>query len=169
MKLHTVLAACAAFALAAPASAAIYVKIPHVGGDVRASTAGSGHDEWIIIDSMSSPIYRAKAEDSKPRSFTGGVRVATGDVNGAPADNQRPVAATKKRYPAPATLAALFPSRNKFGEVTLKRGVIDCRKGLSYPALDLRDDTGKTARLTGVTITQCTTEEVSFYYNKIVF
>lgn len=69
-----VLPACAALSLlstTATTQAAAYMKL----GDIKGEATDSGHQEWIIIESMSSPIYRALVTDPAT-----GVQRQRGDV-----------------------------------------------------------------------------------------
>ena len=114
------------------------------------------HKDWIIIDSMSSPIFREQASG-----------LATGKRQ------HRPLSVTKELDKSTPIMAARgggilnLPASRRAGNITLKRGVMACGEGAHFPVVRLADDAGNSAWMEDVTVTSCSSEEISFNYAKI--
>jgi type VI protein secretion system component Hcp len=180
-----------AFACAAPAFAAgtdYLLKLGGVDGeskDPKAQSADSDkHKGWIELESVQLGTARA----------TGGVNVASGDVNGdgaAAASGQatgrrtyEPIVIHKridKSTPAPAadkkiaasdddqTAALLVPAIQKVREAAMRTPAWEgCAAGQKIEGLAIKQKTtGRTGRILDATVATCATESVSFNFTKI--
>lgn len=120
---------------------------------------------------------------------TGGVRVASGDIDGAPVganetltvgSSQTESQATGKRQHRPLAAQNYYdqspaePLLSGSVRVKVKFPWLSCKVGARYPTLQLGGATGNYV-LQDVTVASCggtgstSTEEVAFYYNRIAF
>lgn len=155
------IAATAAVLLATvvPAAAAWYIKFDGVDGEA----SDKSHKEWIIISSL-----RLAPE----KAATGGVRVASGDVDGdgradtAPARPGRGVISSgRDPVPAGLLLPAVQKAREASAAIPAWRG---CKVGQRLPRLPIRNDkTGRSGAILDAVVTDCGAEQVSFNFTKI--
>jgi hypothetical protein len=130
--------------------------------------AADDHKDWILIESMASPVFREAPSG-----------LATGKRQPEPATTREASSgmATGKRQHKPIAMATdpdsdgdgmlkLPPSRGP-GNVTLKRGTMACPEGNHFPTAQLRDDGGHAATLVDVTVAECSSEQISLNYEKI--
>lgn len=154
------IAATAAVLLATvvPAAAAWYIKFDGVDGEATAKS----HKEWIVIAS----VRLAPAS-----AATGGVRVASGDVDGdgrADAPRARPdrgISSGSEPVPAGLLLPAVQKARVLTAAVPAWRG---CKVGQRLPRLPIRNSrTGRTGAILDAVVTDCAAEQVSLNFTKI--
>ena len=133
------------------------------GGRPQLAT-DSEHKDWIIIESMSSPVFRER-----------GSGLATGKRQHKPLSVTKEIdkSSTQLAIRPAGTGAARddgtlkLPTSRGPGNITLKRGMMPCGEGAQFPSMRLADDQGNMAKLTDVTVASCSAEEVSFNYTKI--
>ena len=161
-KPASVLGAVLAIQLTAPAAlAAAYIKIGGVEGE---SQMTAEHDKWIVIESV-----RLADENNA----AGGVRVASGDVNGDGHSNagQSPNAATRLAAPADpgTTMALLLPAIQKVRIASTNAPAWEgCKAGQKVRRMAIRDDeTGRTGRVLDATVNECGPDNVSFRFSRI--
>lgn len=144
-------------ATAVPAAAAWYIKFDGVDGEA----AGKSHKDWIVISSL-----------RLATTASGGVRVASGDVDGdgradgAPAQPDRRVkSGGSDPVPAGLLLPAVQKARVATAAMPAWRG---CQVGQRLPRLPIRNDkTGRTGAILDAVVTDCGAEQVSFNFTKI--
>jgi hypothetical protein len=181
--------AAAAWAGPAWAAADYYLKIGDIKGEAAASAAGADdrHRDWIELSSL---------RFADEAAATGGVRVATGDVDG---DGRADVASglpTGKRQHKPVTIsksmdksspklaegrvaapgaaepaALLLPAVQRVREAAARvpawRG---CAVGQHIATASLREGaTGRTARVLDARVTECGAEQVGFTFSKVIW
>ncbi|HMS21317.1 type VI secretion system tube protein Hcp [uncultured Sphingorhabdus sp.] len=165
--------ALAAITLNAPAYAAstdYYLKLGGVDGESKdTKTREKGHKNWTDLSSL-----RLVEEESA----SGGVHVATGDVNGDGTADRASGQATGKRSHEPLplraatdaeTAALLLPAVQKVREAAARmpawRG---CAAGQKIESLAIKQkSTGRMGRILDATVSQCASEQVSFNFTKI--
>ena len=152
------------------AGADYLLKIDGVNGESKSTkTREKGHKNWTDLSSL-----RLVEEESA----SGGVHVATGDVNGDGAADRASGQATGKRSHEPLplraatdpeTAALLLPAVQKVREAAARmpawRG---CAAGQKIESLAIKQkSTGRMGRILDATVSQCASEQVSFNFTKI--
>ena len=152
------IAATAAVLLATvvPAAAAWYIKFDGVDGEA----SSKDHKGWIEISSL-----RLASE----KAATGGVRVASGDVDGDGRADARPgrgvISSGRDPVPAGLLLPAVQKAREASAAIPAWRG---CKVGQRLPRLPIRNDkTGRSGAILDAVVTECAAEQVSFNFTKI--
>jgi hypothetical protein len=173
-----------ALACAAPAFAAgdYHIKFGGVDGDTEGKDDGK-HSDWILIESVQLGAERT----------TGGVNVATGDINGDGAAATSGQATGRRTYepitirkriaktaPAPTgktiaapdddqTAALLLPAVQKVRVAAARMSPwTGCPAGQQIgPVLIKQKSTGKEGRILDPVVVSCATESVSFNFTKI--
>jgi len=133
----------AALALGGAASAAGYLKIGDIKGE---ATAASDHKDWIIIESMSSPIMRQGAADSTLTITSGQDPVAIGlllpavqKVREAAARPQKAPMATYRKTDANGKVIKTYWLKDVVLSPTDKAGTVK----LTYQCRTWRDEATK--------------------------
>jgi hypothetical protein len=151
-----------AMVAAQPTLAAAYIKFEGVDGE----TMDKGHDKWIVIESYAVSATSAPAATDKPKAldaaqppFRGGVRVATGDVNGdgaasAPREQGR-------------NLRGVLHST---GTMTLQGALPNCREGARYASAVVREEGARHGlKLEDVAITACAANSYALSFARIAW
>jgi hypothetical protein len=155
-------AALAALVAAQPALAAAYIKFEGVDGE----TMDKGHDRWIAIESYavsatSAPAAtdKLKAPDAAPHSHGGGVRVATGDVNGDGA-----VSTPREQG---RNIRGVLHST---GTMVLQGALPNCREGARYASAVVREEGVRHGlKLENVAITACAANSYTLSFARIAW
>lgn len=165
--------ALAIIALSAPAYAAgsdYYLKLGGVDGESKGTkTREKGHKNWTDLSSL-----RLVEEETA----TGGVHVATGDVNGDGRAETTSGQATGKRSHEPLpiraatdaeTAALLLPAVQKVREAAARMSAWKgCTAGQKIENLAIKQkSTGRMGRILDATVNSCTSDQVSFNFTKI--
>ncbi|WP_265530219.1 type VI secretion system tube protein Hcp [Sphingomicrobium marinum] len=176
---HALLGAVAAcFLTSAAAAGPVFLKI----GDIEGEATDAGHEDWIVIESVSFPtaspdgefwfegLRPGAAQDAKPR-----LRAPSRQVDRASPQLSQASNSGKAKVEMHRPLAKGTPLMVVAGRFS------DCKPGQIHDAVRIRSDDGEwlltDARVEGCAKTMATsgdaddrpTEEVAFYYNKIAF
>lgn len=164
---------------AAPSSAGpYYLKIETIEGESRAGDAN--HDKWIHLESVTW---------GKSPAQSGGVRVATGDVNNdakparkkggnveygwkvekgeksAPGGTGAP-GSVSAGTPDPQAIGLLVPAVQKV-RASMRGSYPDCKVGQRHDMVSATGADGKRYVLSGVEITACSVDQVSLNFEQI--
>ena len=160
--------AMAAFAWAGSAQAAsdYLLKLEGIPGESKAKP--DGHKGWIELESVQLGVSK---------TATGGVNVASGDVNAAPHDAASGQASGKRTHNPvrirmatdEETAALLLPAVQKVREAAARMPAWEgCAAGQKIEGLAIKQkSTGRTGRILDATVSTCATEQVSFNFTKI--
>lgn len=163
--------------LAQPALAAstdYLLKLDGIPGESKeAKGKHKDHKEWIDIASV------RLADDG---ATSGGVRVASGDVNGDGTADATSGQATGRRTYEPITIrkridkssheetaALLVPAVQKVREAAARMPAWDgCAAGQKIDSFSIKQkSTGRMGRILDATVSSCASEQVSFNFTKI--
>lgn len=142
-------------ALPGAAQAAAYIKFDGIKGESKVASLG----------------FQGEGE-----GYTGGVRVAVGDVNGdgtpdAPPAPPRAGAAGDIAAPGPRqqTIGLLLPAVQKVREAAAARPKgMACEVGATLRNLTIRmEETAQVVRVPEATVTACMTEQISLNFTKV--
>ena len=151
--------ACAAFCTATVAEAAIFVKIPHMGGDV---TGPDGESDWFIADSFSFGVER-EMKESGEKGGTEDINIGVGEL--------QECTISKSMDSASAKLAQFAINGNSVesGEICFSNDT-DTRE--ARPVCYLKYKLGR-VNIRSWSISgdadDRPTEEVAIYFNKIAY
>ena len=162
----TSLIACAAFCTSTVADAAIYVKIPGVGGDVLGP---DGERDWFVADSFSFGVER-EMKESGEKGGTADINIGVGELQECTISKSMDAAsaglahfAWSGRNPGDATICFSNRTDNPRPGSTASEGTPVCY--LKYK-LDRAFVRGWS---TSGDADDRPTEEVAFYFSKIAF
>ena len=147
-----------AFCFASLAQAAIFVKIPTIGGDV---TGPDGRKDWFVADNFSFGVER-EMKESGEKGGTADINIGVGELQECTISKSMDVA-TGALAQAAASGLTVGPAEICFADMPSDEGTPQCY--LHYKL----DRAFVKSWSTSGDADDRPTEEVAFYYNKIAF